>query len=315
MVERGTEYVGRLAPSPTGLIHLGIARTSLAAWLDARAHHGRLVLRIEDIDRRRCRDEAEPEIRRDLEWLGLDWDEGPARGGPAGPYRQQDRFAIYHEALDRLQAEGRTFRCTCSRKEIARAASAPHGPSDEGPRYPGTCRDQFRPREGRQPSVRLRTEPGEVVTHEDRRVGVLDQDVHGRVGDFVLARSDGMWAYQMAVTVDDLEQGITCIVRGDDLATSTPRQLLLRRLLRPDAPSMATLHLPMMCDEHGERLAKRSGSTTVAAYRESGHRPEDVIGQLAEGLGLGDGTAVRPAELIDAWRARYLPTDGVPPST
>ena len=293
-------YVGRLAPSPTGRIHLGIARTSLAAWLDARAAGGVLLLRIEDIDTDRCVKGAADDIMRDLEWLGLSWDYGPDTGGPHAPYTQSERTDRYLAALDVLGQQGRTFLCTCSRKEIALTASAPHGPSDEGPRYPGTCRDAFRPRPGRNPAVRLRTELGDVITHHDRALGALDQDVHAAVGDFILRRTDGLWAYQLAVTVDDLAQGVTTIIRGADLAGSTPRQLLLRRLLDADAGPVDTLHVPLMLGEDGQRLAKRSGSTTVAAHREAGRRPEAVLesrcprayrewleGDLAEAGGRG----------------------------
>ena len=299
-------YVGRLAPSPTGRIHLGIARTSLAAWLDARSLGGTLILRIEDIDAHRTVPGADDDLRRDLEWLGLSWDHGPDRGGPHAPYVQSARTERYLAALERLAGLGRTFLCTCSRREIALTASAPHGPADEGPRYPGTCRAAFRPRPGRTPAVRLRTEPGDVVTHTDRALGPLDQDVHAAVGDFVLRRTDGLWAYQLAVTVDDLTQGVTTIVRGADLAASTPRQLLLRHLLDPSAGPVDTLHVPLMLGEDGQRLAKRSGATTVAAHREAGRRPEAVIGALAAGLGLvPEGVEVRPEELVEAWRARW----------
>ncbi|MCB9651008.1 MAG: tRNA glutamyl-Q(34) synthetase GluQRS [Deltaproteobacteria bacterium] len=296
-------YVGRLAPSPTGRIHLGIARTSLAAWLDARAAGGVLLLRIEDIDTDRCVKGAADDIMRDLEWLGLSWDYGPDTGGPHAPYTQSERTDRYLAALDVLGQQGRTFLCTCSRKEIALTASAPHGPSDEGPRYPGTCRDAFRPRPGRNPAVRLRTELGDVITHHDRALGALDQDVHAAVGDFILRRTDGLWAYQLAVTVDDLAQGVTTIIRGADLAGSTPRQLLLRRLLDADAGPVDTLHVPLMLGEDGQRLAKRSGSTTVAAHREAGRRPEAVLGELATGLGLvPEGVEVGAEALVEAWR-------------
>ena len=224
-------------------------------------------------------------------------------GGELGPYTQSERTDRYLAALDVLGQQGRTFLCTCSRKEIALTASAPHGPSDEGPRYPGTCRDAFRPRPGRNPAVRLRTELGDVITHHDRALGALDQDVHAAVGDFILRRTDGLWAYQLAVTVDDLAQGVTTIIRGADLAGSTPRQLLLRRLLDADAGPVDTLHVPLMLGEDGQRLAKRSGSTTVAAHREAGRRPEAIIGELAAGLGLvPEGVEVSAEELVEAWR-------------
>lgn len=294
-------YIGRLAPSPTGQIHLGIARTGLAAWLDARAHHGALRMRIEDIDLGRTVQGSAESILRDFEWLGLTWD---------GPIMvQSERFERYQAALDALAGQARTFPCTCSRKEIALASSAPHGPSDEGLRYPGTCRDGAVDKPGRRPSTRLRTRPEDLVSHTDRLLGPLDQDVDAQVGDFVLKRADGMWAYQMAVSVDDLAQGITCVVRGDDLARSTARQLLLRRLLDPSSEPLDTLHVPLMLDADGRRMAKRAGSTTVAEHREAGVRPEALIGQLAASLELvPQGTETRPDELIEAWQQRYVAT-------
>jgi glutamyl-tRNA synthetase len=301
--------VGRLAPSPTGWLHQGIARTFLAAWLDARAHGGRLILRIEDVDTARAIPEAYLDIPRDLEWLGLDWDEGPGAPGPAAPYVQAERAPRYEAALAHLDALGRTFRCTCSRREI-REASAPHGPGDEGPRYPGTCRDRFRPRPGRTPAVRLRTEPGDRFDIDDRLLGRFEQDVFRDVGDFVLRRSDGLWAYQLAVTVDDLEQGVTCVVRGADLQSSTPRQLLLRELLAPDAPPLETLHLPLLLGPKGTRLSKRDGAVPIARQREAGCAPQVVVGRLAASLGLvPPGTAARPADLVARWRDAKLPTE------
>lgn len=300
LTDRKGTYVGRLAPSPTGRIHLGIVRTSLAAWLDARAHGGALLLRIEDIDTVRTVPGASDEIRYDLEWLGLDWD------GPV--VVQSERFDRYQAALDRLSAQGRTFGCTCTRREIA-LASAPHGPSEDGPRYPGTCRGGFAPKPDRAPAIRLRTEPEDEVRHADRRLGPLDQNVYEAVGDFVLKRTDGLWAYQLAVTVDDLEQGVTCVVRGEDLAGSTPRQLLLRRLLDPAAGPLDSLHVPLMLGPDNKRLAKRSGSTTVAAHREAGSSAPVIIGRLAAELGLVPaGTVAWPGELVEAWAQRWVRT-------
>lgn len=299
MAPAAPAYVGRLAPSPTGHIHLGIARTSLAAWLDARAHDGRLLLRIEDIDGPRVVSGSADSILYDFEWLGLTWDERTVA--------QSSRFELYAQSLQRLGDMGRTFTCTCSRKEIARAASAPHGPTDEGPRYPGTCRQGHADKPGRNPAIRLRTEVGDLIQHHDRRLGPLDQDVHETVGDFVLKRTDDIWAYQLAVAVDDLEQGITCIVRGADLSASTPRQLLLRRLLDPNATQLSTLHAPMMSAPDGSRLAKRVGSESVAALRAAGMSKEELIGSLAAGLGLiPKGTPSAAEALVPIWRDKYL---------
>ena len=296
------QYVGRLAPSPTGPIHLGIARTSLLAWLDARARGGRLILRIEDVDRTRCRPEAIPRLLQDLAWLGLDWDAGPDRPGPEGPYTQSERDRMYEDAIDRLTHMHRVYPCTCSRKEIARAASAPHGPSDEGPRYPGTCRAGAIPKPDRGPALRLRTEPGDVIVHRDRRLGEIGHDVFGVVGDFVLQRSDGHWAYQLAVAVDDALQGVTTVVRGEDLAGSTARQVLMRRLLYPERPSIETLHVPLLTDPGGTRMAKRTGGYTVAALRSAGIEPTRVVGRLAASVGLQPpADTARPEDLLQAW--------------
>lgn len=295
-------YLGRLAPSPTGRIHLGIAQTSLAAWLDARTAGGRLILRIEDVDRVRCRKDAVSGLVEDLRWLGLDWDGEPERQSARGP--------LYVRTLARLRSQGRTFACTCTRREVL-AASAPHGNADEPPRYPGTCRnaaneaDEMRAR--REPAVRLRTEPEDRVQHTDRRLGALDEDVHQRVGDFILRRSDGLWAYQFAVTVDDLDQGVTCIVRGDDLWDSTGRQLLLRRLLSHGPPAqLETLHVPLVYGPDGKRLAKRDGADSLAALRSRGTPRSEILQGLAKGLDLDTGVRPRhPRDLLDAWAARW----------
>lgn len=273
-------------------MHLGVARTFLVAWLDARAHDGRLLLRIEDLDGPRTVEGADARIMRDLEWLGLGWD-----GAPTWQSKRGERY------LEALSALGRrSYPCTCSRKEI-REASAPHGPGDDGPRYPGTCRDGAKDRPDRTPSVRFRTEPGDLVAHEDRALGSLDEDVFSRTGDFVLRRADGLWAYQHAVTVDDLDQGVSCIVRGDDLAGSTPRQLLLRGALSPSAPPIETLHVPLLLDAEGQRMAKRHQSLPVAALREAGEPSEAVIGRLAASLGwVPEGTRTRAEALVELWK-------------
>lgn len=288
--------VGRYAPSPTGRMHLGVARTSLAAWLDVRARGGRILLRSEDIDTPRVVQGADLELQADLQWLGLDWD--------GAPIRQSDRDEHYRSALASLELQGRVFRCTCSRKEIA--ASAPHE-GEEGPRYPGTCRDGPRERPGRAPAIRLRTEPGDAIDHVDRLYGPIHQDVQQVVGDFVLRRADGLWAYQLAVTVDDWLQGVTSIVRGRDLLSSTPRQLLLRRLLAPHAPPLETLHVPLVLGPTGQRLAKRDRSATIAELRADGATPEQVVGRLAASLGLvPEGTKVRALELLPEWSVDRL---------
>lgn len=293
-------------------MHLGVARTFLAAWLDARANRGKILLRIEDVDTQRTVQGAVDGILGDLEWLGLDFDEGPGRdpGLGRGPYVQSERAERYEALLRRLDSIGRTYRCSCSRKEIALASSAPHGPSDEGPRYPGTCRSGAALRTDRPASIRLRTERSDVVVHTDRRFGRADQNIHAAVGDFVLFRADGMWAYQMAVAADDLEQGVTSIVRGADLLSSTPRQLLLRQLLDPAAPPLETLHVPILLGPTGQRLAKRDGAIAVADRRARGQTGEALIGELAFSLGqLDRPIPIRAQELVEAWDPSKVPLE------
>ncbi|MBI4817873.1 MAG: tRNA glutamyl-Q(34) synthetase GluQRS [Deltaproteobacteria bacterium] len=288
-------YVGRFAPSPTGAMHLGLARTMLAAWLDARSAHGRILMRVEDIDRPRVASGSERGLLFDLEWLGLDWD---------GQWvRQSEREELYAAAVAQLESIGRVFSCCCSRKEIGEA-SAPHGGGE--PIYPGTCRDGP-VRADRPLAQRLRTQPGDVESFTDRLAGVITENVHETVGDFVIRRSDRLWAYQLAVTVDDLAQGVTSIVRGRDLLASTARQMLLRRLLDPNAPRLETLHVPLLLDAAGKKLSKRDGSMSVGQKRESGESSRSVVGTLAASLGLVDElTEITPAELIPLWRVDRL---------
>ncbi len=290
-------YRGRFAPSPTGDLHLGGARTALVAWLAARAAGGAYVVRVEDLDGPRVVPGAEERILEDLRWLGLDWDEGPDVGGPHAPYRQSLRLARYDAAVERLLADGRAFRCWCSRAEVARAATAPHGPGDDGPRYPGTCRERTTPPpRDRRASVRLRVDP-EVVGFSDGLHGATSQDVAAAVGDFVIRRADGIPAYQLAVVVDDTAMGITDIVRGDDLLTSTPRQLLLYRALAAPPPRFA--HVPLILGPDGARLSKRHGAISIRALRDRGRTPRDVVGMLASTLGLcPPNTPITPRDLI-----------------
>jgi len=298
-------YRGRLAPSPTGALHLGHARTSLAAWLRARQAGGTLVLRIEDLDGPRVRPGAEAAILRDLRWLGLDWDEGPDVGGPHGPYRQSGRGDRYAAALDLLRRRGRIFRCTCSRKEVAGIASAPHGFEELGVAYPGTCREGPR-HPDRAPAWRFRLDPP-APGFRDAFHG--DVDVPAAASDFVLQRADGVFAYQLAVVVDDAAMGVTEVVRGDDLLSSTPRQLVLYAALGLAPPGF--LHLPLVVDAAGERLSKRSRSVTLAALREGGRRPEEVVGWLAGTLGIEVGGAARPGDLVGRFDPGRLPPDPV----
>jgi glutamyl-tRNA synthetase len=264
----------------------------LLAWLQVRAAGGQFVMRIEDLDLGRSRVPFETGLLHDLRWLGLDWDEGPDVGGSAGPYRQSERFERYAEALARLD----TFDCTCSRKEVRDATLAPHSAE---PVYPGTCRDGIAHRQ-RPRAVRWRT-PSGVVEVVDAIMGSWAQDVATEVGDFVLRRSDGGWAYQLAVVIDDAAMGITDVLRGADLWTSTPRQVLLQRTLEMPTPRYA--HVPLLCGSDGEKLSKRHGAPSLATLRESGADPGKVVAMLAQSLGLVDRAvrSLRATELVGAF--------------
>ena len=272
-----------------------------SAWLAARAAGGAYVVRVEDLDGPRVVPGAEERILEDLAWLGLDWDEGPDVGGPHAPYRQSLRLARYDAAVEQLLADGRAFRCWCSRAEVARAAAAPHGPTDDGPRYPGTCRALPTPppndlRYRRRPSVRLRVEP-EQVAFVDGIHGPYAEDVAAAIGDFVIRRADGIPAYQLAVVVDDAAMGISDVVRGDDLLGSTARQLLLYRALGVTPPRFA--HVPLVLGPDGARLSKRHGAVGVRALGDRGRSAADVVGLLASTLGLCPaGASLSARELV-----------------
>lgn len=273
-----SSYRGRFAPSPTGRAHLGTARTALLAWLRAREQGGAFILRMEDLDAPRTVAGAAEAMLDDLRWLGLDWDEGPDAGGAYGPYVQSQRLDRYRDAIDRLTKGGHTYPCTCSRREIAEIASAPHG--DDGPIYPGTCREgPSHP--DREPALRFRM--------PDRPPAFAD-GVHGAVpgelgrGDFVIVRKDGVIAYQLACALDDAEMRITEVVRGDDLLASTPRQIAILRALGVEPPAYA--HVPLVLGPDGERLAKRHGAITLRELRERGWSAARIVGHLAHGAGV-----------------------------
>ncbi len=272
---------GRFAPSPTGPIHLGTARTALVAWLHARSEEGAFVLRVEDLDAPRVKAGALEAMLEDLRWLGLDWDEGPDVGGDLGPYLQSARLPLYEKAIRALRERGFLYPCTCSRKEIAGVASAPHG--EDGVVYPGLCREGPTHPE-RAASLRFRLEESEA----------FNDGVHGLVaagqgpGDFVVQRADGVFAYQLAVVVDDLAMGITHVVRGDDLLLSTPRQIAITRAL--GASPLVYAHVPLVLGEDGQRLAKRHGSIAIQTLRAT-HAAEQVVGLLAHSLGLQESDA------------------------
>jgi glutamyl-queuosine tRNA(Asp) synthetase len=275
--------VGRFAPSPSGPIHLGNARTALLAWLDARSRGGRILLRIEDLDRDRCRPELAAGVRRDLAWLGLDWD---AETAP-----QSARDPAYAAAIASLDGRGLLYRCTCTRRDLA-AASAPHGAVR---RYPGTCRDAGHPA-GVRSALRLRMPPGRM-TVSDRLLGSVTADPEVDPGDIVLRRADGLHAYQLAVVLDDAADGVTDVVRGDDLWPSTPAQAALQDVLGLPRPAYA--HVPLVLAPDGERLAKRHAGLAIASLRDSGVAASRIVGGLAASLGLAPaGEQLTPAELV-----------------
>jgi len=273
----------RLAPSPTGALHLGNARTFLLNWLLVRSEGGTLAMRIEDLDGPRVKKGAAEEALEDLRWLGLDWD--------GEVLLQSTRAAAHEEALQRLAAAGLVYPCVCTRREIQTAASAPNE-GDEGPAYPGTCRGRFRDAAearaatGREPAWRFRAPSG----------------------DFVVAKKSGEAAYQLAVVVDDAFQGVDTVVRGNDLLPSTPLQILLHEALGLPVPRY--VHLPLVRGPDGRRLAKRHGDTRISRYRESGLPAERVLGLLARWSGLGDGSEVPARDLL----ARGFDLRRVPPS-
>jgi glutamyl-tRNA synthetase len=294
---------GRYAPSPTGVLHLGNLRTALLAWLFARSAGGVFILRMEDLDRPRVRLGAAQQSLLDLRWLGLDWDEGPDVGGPLGPYTQSQRAALYTAALGRLQARGLLYPCYCTRAELARLASAPQGPADEGPRYPGTCRTlsdrerRVREAAGRWPALRFRA-PEEPIAFVDRVAGPVTERVAQTVGDFVVQRSDGVIAYQLAVVVDDALMGVTQVVRGADLLSSTARQLALFDALGYPRPR-EYVHVPLLLDAGGERLAKREAAAGLDALRARGLSTVQVLGALAASCGLWPaGEPATPSQVL-----------------
>jgi glutamyl-tRNA synthetase len=293
--QNGT-VVGRFAPSPTGDLHLGNLRTALVGWLAARASGRGFLVRMEDLDRATSSIEHERRQLADLAALGLAWD--------GAVVRQSDRFDRYRAEIERLRADGRVYECFCTRREIRAeidsAASAPHAHLPDGA-YPGTCRDltdderRTRLDAGRSPALRLRTDGESISVHD-----VVAGEYVGAVDDVVLARADGVPAYNLAVVVDDIAQGVTQIVRGDDLLSSTPRQLLLYRLLGGAPPEY--VHVPLVLGADGQRLAKRHGAVTLTDLADAGWSTGEVLGALARSLGLAaPGEQVTAEVLVDRY--------------
>ncbi|HXJ73418.1 MAG TPA: tRNA glutamyl-Q(34) synthetase GluQRS [Candidatus Dormibacteraeota bacterium] len=271
-------YRGRIAPSPTGYLHLGHARTFWVAQERARAHRGVLVLRNEDLDLDRCRPEFVAAMLEDLAWFGFDWQEGPDRGGPTGPYEQSRRLAFYAKALARLQEKGVVYPCRCSRRDIQLALGAPQG--TEEPIYPGTCRLlaperlSAGPGPDAQVNWRFRVPDGQAVTFHDLAAGPQSFVAGKDFGDFVVWRQDGVPAYQLAVVVDDATMRITEVVRGADLLLSTARQWLLYRALGWEPPQF--MHCELVTDDAGNRLAKRHAALSLRELRANGLAPAAI---------------------------------------
>lgn len=297
---------GRFAPSPTGDLHLGSAVAALFAFALARRAGGEILLRVEDLDVARTVPGAEARIAADLAWLGLDFDGSPDRKGPLGPFRQSERIDRYRAALDALLGAGRAYACDCSRADVARAASAPHA-GDEGPRYAGTCRDAPPDRVfKRPPAIRFRARDASVEYVDTVRGDVTVE----RVDDFVIRRGDGVFAYQLAVAVDDAAMGITDVVRGADLLGSAPRQVAILQAL--DAPAPRYTHVPLLVEPDGSRLAKRRSSEALADLRARSVDPDVVIRALAAAYGhpLPDEGRALPL-LVEVADPRKLPDESV----
>jgi glutamyl-tRNA synthetase len=279
--------VTRLAPSPTGALHLGNARTFLVNWLMARQRGWKVLLRIEDLDGPRVKRGADRGLIEDLAWLGINWDEGPIY--------QSGRVQAYRQAVDALVESGAAYPCACSRREVELAASAPHA-EDGAAVYPGTCRGRFadvaaaRAASGREPAVRFRVPAAgsPMIEWSDRFRGPQRIDAARQLGDFVIAKADGTAAYQLAVVVDDAAMGVTDVVRGDDLLDSAPRQILLYQALGWQGKIPEYHHLPLVVGPDGRRLAKRHGDSRLSYYRRKGVPAGRVLSLLARWSGAAD---------------------------
>ena len=290
---------GRFAPSPSGRMHLGNLISALIAWLDIRSIGGTMVLRMEDLDPERCKEEYSAQLARDLEWLGLDWDEGYGAGGNDGPYRQSERGEIYSLALNKLREKDLVYPCWCTRAQRL-AASAPHPGEDRGD---GSCpcrrlseeeRLELTKNSPRHPSLRAAV-PDEIIGFHDGHMGFYQENLQKDCGDFLVRRADGVCAYQLAVTVDDALMGVTRVVRGSDLLSSTPRQIWLHRSLGYKEPDYA--HLPLLLAEDGRRLSKREKDMDIGALKER-YSPNELLGYLAHLAGLlPENAPISPYEL------------------
>lgn len=296
---------GRFAPSPSGRMHLGNLMAALLAWLDVRSLGGTMVLRIEDLDPDRCTPWKAAQLMEDLEWLGLDWDEG----GLIPEYMQSRRSHIYAEAFAQLEKRGLLYPCYCTRAERL-AVSAPH--RDDGmPIYPGKCANltteerQAMEGMGRRPAYRVRV-PDQYWEIEDGHMGAYGENLLQDCGDFIVRRSDGVWAYQLAVVVDDALMGVNRVVRGSDLLSSSPRQAWLHTVLGYEPPQF--VHLPLLTDPTGRRLSKRDADLDLSVLRER-YTPQELTGRLAVSAGLlEEYCPVTPTELIKSFSWDKVPS-------
>jgi glutamyl-tRNA synthetase len=274
----------RIAPAPSGSIHVGNARTALYNWLYARQHDGVFVLRVEDTDQSRVSEESYQAVLTDLRWLGLEWDEGPEVDGPHAPYRQSERFGRYDTALEHLVGREAAYPCYCTPEELDARRKAAQA-ERRTPGYDGRCRNLTAEEraafeaEGRKSSIRFKVPAGRSVSFDDVVRGTVTTET-AQIPDFVIRRSDGTPTYMLAVTVDDVEMDITHVIRGEDLMAATPRQLLMRKALGVEEVPVFG-HLPLLVDEKGRPLSKRWGDVAVAAYRDQGFLPEAVVNYLA----------------------------------
>ena len=315
-----TRYVGRLAPSPTGALHLGNVRTFMIAWLRARSQGGKVIFRMEDLDHPKDKPGAAAQAVEDLKWLGFDWDE---------EYVQSERVDCYRQALDVLRASCLVYPCVCSRRDVEAAQSAPH--AGEQLFYPGTCRNRFATwREAYEYKNRLTSQPlnlstsqlpcwrfrvseNTIVSFDDAFAGHYGQDVSRTLGDFPLARDEFGAGYTLACTVDDLLMGVTEVVRGDDLLAATPAQILLANTLRTSSAlhlhsTPSYCHVPLVVGKDGKRLAKRHGDTRIATYREEGKSPGEILGFLAASCGWAEkGESVSLCDLLPRFDLGTIP--------
>lgn len=305
--------VGRLAPSPTGALHLGNARTFLLAWLSIRSRGGRLILRIEDLDHPKVKHGTTQLLLEDLRWLGLDWDEGPDCGGPHAPYIQSQRLDLYERALAVLKSQNLVYPCICSRNDVAAGQSAPHM-EDDGPRYNGNCRNRYNSFQsakadlqgGKLPAWRFLIQSARETEFNDLFAGKQRQSVFETCGDFVVARHASGAGYMLAVVVDDATMNVTEVLRGDDLLSATHRQLLIYKALGLQPPEF--VHVPLVVGTDGRRLAKRHGDTRLATLRENGISSEKVIGLLGWWSGIAEfGEEITAKMLISRFDLKKLP--------